>query len=54
MIAAPIPRSLNMLKKKVITVTTATIPNLSGDINLASTPVIINDMRIPEYLAMAV
>ena len=30
------------------------IPNLSGDINLASTPVIINDMRIPEYLAMAV
>ena len=54
MIAGPIPKSLNIPKKVIITVTTATIPNSSGAINLARIPAITNETRIPVYFAIAV
>ncbi|MBB4621537.1 hypothetical protein GGQ57_001431 [Parabacteroides faecis] len=54
MIAGAIPRSLNMLKKEMITVAIATIPNSSGSIRRANIPATTRDTIIPEYLAIAV
>ena len=52
--AGPIPALLNILKKEIKTVTSATTPNSSGDNNLANTAPIIIDIITPEYLGIAV
>lgn len=54
MIAGAIPRSLNILKKEIITVAIATTPKSSGSIRRASIPATTKDTIIPEYLAIAV
>lgn len=54
MMAGAIPKSLKTLKKAMITVAMATIPNSSGAIKRASIPATTKDIMIPEYLEIAV
>ncbi len=51
--AGNIPIVAKILKKLIITVTTATVPKSLGVINLANTADTIKDTIIPEYLSIA-
>jgi hypothetical protein len=53
-IAGAIPRSLKIPKNVIITIATATTPKSDGDNNRDSMAVIIKEIRIPAYLAIAV
>ena len=52
--AAGMPILANMPKKLMITVATATMPKSSGLNRRANIAVIIKEMTMPEYLAIAV
>ena len=52
-IAGAIPKSLNTLKKVIMTIATAIIPKSSGDISLANIADTISDTIIPLYLDIA-
>ena len=52
-IAGTMPKSLNTLKKVIITIATAIIPKSSGDISLANIAETISETIIPLYFDIA-